>query len=266
MLRQSIRVAVLGSTGMLGHTVADRLSEDPRFTVVRCGRNPSCDFHINLLDPYLTIPDVDYVINCAGVIWQAGNPDRWEAFQINSVAPWVLQERCFARSVKLIQVSTDCVFSGKAGRYTEAMEPDEMGDYGFSKRLGEAHGAMVLRTSVIGREINTHRSFLGWAMANKGKQVNGYTNHLWNGVTSDEYARVCRDIMLQDLWRPGVYHFYSTSLSKHDLLQKLNRHLDLHLEIVPVETPVAVDRTLATVGPLQNELDIPDIDAMIAGL
>ncbi len=273
MLIRPIRVAVLGSTGMLGHTVAQRLSEDPRFSVTRCRRHEGlcegykdCDFHVDLLDPYLSIPEVDYVINCAGIIWQAGNPNRWEAFQINGVAPWVLQERCQAKGVKLIQVSTDCVFSGKNGKYTELSVPDEMGDYGFSKRLGEAQGSMVLRTSVIGHEVTTQRSFLGWAMANRGKQVNGYTNHMWNGVTSDEYARVCRDIMLQKLWRPGVYHFYSTSLSKHDLLQKLNVALDLRLSITPVATPVAVDRTLATVNALNNELNIPDIDTLIAGL
>jgi dTDP-4-dehydrorhamnose reductase len=263
-LTRPIGVAVYGCTGMLGHTVAERLASDHRFNVVRCGRKPGCDFHIDMFDP--RVPDVDYVINCAGVIWQAQNLDRRESFHVNSVAPWLLQERCARKGVKLIQVSTDCVFSGQAGAYTEIVEPDETGDYGFSKRLGEPFGAMVLRTSVIGREVGTNRSFLGWALANRGKQVNGFTNHMWNGVTSREYARICGDIMLKNLWEEGVHHFYSTSLSKHDLLRKLNNALDLHLEIVPVAAPKAVDRTLSTVRSLCNQLDIPDIDTMIARL
>jgi dTDP-4-dehydrorhamnose reductase len=265
-MKHPIRVAVFGSTGMLGHTVAGCLASDELFHVVRCGRKPGCDFHADLLDPDVQVPDVDYVINCAGIIWQAQNPDRREAFHVNSVAPWVLQERCQRKGVKLIQVSTDCVFSGKQGEYTETMTPDETGDYGFSKRLGEPAGAMVLRTSVIGREINTNRSFLGWALANRGKRVNGYTNHMWNGVTSQEYARICGDIMAHELWEPGVHHLYSTSLSKYDLLRKLNDALDLRLEINPVEVPVACDRTMSTVKPLCNLLSIPDIDTMIAGL
>jgi dTDP-4-dehydrorhamnose reductase len=260
-----VNVVVLGSTGMLGHTVVECLSADPRFRVIGCSRRGTA-CHINALDFVLNVPEeTDYVINCIGIIPQAQNHNRKEMFHVNAFFPWRLQVLCASMGIKLIQVSTDCVFSGLVGGYAETDDTDEAGDYGFSKSLGEPEGAMVLRTSIIGYEIDTQRSLLGWALANKGKQVTGYTNHLWNGLTAREYARICADIMVGDLWQPGINHIHSTTVSKHDLLCKLNDALDLNLKIIAI-SPKPVNRTLTTVRPLNGLLNVPDIDTMIANL
>lgn len=259
-------VGVIGDTGMLGHTVAAELEKNPAFRVLRMNRRPGCSWPLDANDPGFTVPCTDFIINCAGVIWQGQRVARQEAFHVNGVFPWRLQDACHARGVRLIHVSTDCVFSGDRGGCTEADAPSSSDDYGLSKALGEPREAMVLRTSVIGRELGTHKSFLEWAISNRGKQINGFTNHVWNGVTSVEYARICADIMLKHLWSPGIHHLHSTTVTKFELLQKINATLDLNLDIVPFAHWTAIDRSLGTDKLLCSQLRIPSIDAMLADL
>ena len=263
-----IHVAVLGSTGMLGHTVFKTLSQDPRLLVQGISRKSKPPFDaldsIWKLDHVLS-PHVDYVINCAGVIWQAKNPSREETFRVNTLFPRNLARLVASRGVRLIHVSTDCVFSGTGkGDHTEIDVPDATDDYGLSKLLGEPDDAMVLRTSVIGREMTTKRSLLEWAIANSGKQVNGYTNHIWNGVTSMAYAKICSEIMCQDLYAYGVHHLHSEAkVSKYELLTMINDEMRLCMKINPVEAPDPVDRSLASVKPLCKRLNIPHIRRLI---
>lgn len=259
-----IKVAVLGSTGMLGHVVTRGLASDARFEVLPFNRqHGSHQFQFDALTATFNRPlDVDYVINCAGVIWQAKNPSRNETFAINSAFPWKLQSLCSKSGAKLIHVSTDCVFSGKLGSYTEDASPDSQDDYGLSKFIGEPTSAMVIRSSIIGPELVTKRSLFEWARVNEGKTVQGFTNHLWNGLTTVEYTRFCRDIMLNDLYAHGIHHVFSNTVSKHDLLRLISDRFDLKLNIVPANTD-QVDRTLATTKTLCQSLCIPSIETMI---
>lgn len=254
------RVAVLGSTGMVGHTVVERLVLDGRFTVWPCPRRV-----IEATDETTLkrLVDVDYVINCVGIIWQAQNPNDAETSLVNTTFPWRLQQRCEDIGARLIHVSTDCVFTGKKGGYTEDDAPDELKTYGLTKFLGEPNGAMVLRTSIIGPEVKSKRSFLEWARSSADTQVKGFTNHIWNGVTSLEYARICADIMAKGLWQPEVFHLHSNALSKHDLLSLLNDRYQLNLDIVPYDDATRIDRTLASVKPLCANLAIPSIEQMV---
>jgi dTDP-4-dehydrorhamnose reductase len=262
-----IRVAVLGSTGMLGHAVTTDLRADPRFAVLGFSRWLGSDRYIDALHPEFDgIHDMDYVINCIGIVWQAKNPNRGDVFYVNGVFPWRLQAHCAAVGAKLIHVSTDCVFSGKRGAYTEADNPDPTDDYGLSKVIGEPKDSMVLRTSVIGHELRTKRSLLEWAISNSGKQIDGYIDHVWNGVTSHEFASICTKIMMGGLWEPGIHHVFSTPITKHQLLRRLSDVLGLKLQVKPVETPTPVNRTLSTVKPLCSKLVIPNNLTMINDL
>lgn len=262
-----ITVAVLGSTGMLGHAVVGALAQDPRFTVVPFCRANGFDALSSDFGWMRGDNEFDYVINCAGVIWQARNPSRQDTFFTNSVFPHRLSDKCRRSGARLIHVSTDCVFTGKEGNYTEGDPPDADDDYGFSKRLGEPEKAMVIRSSVIGRELATRRSFLEWAISSRGTRVNGYRNHVWNGVTTDEYARICADIMASGSFEEGVHHVHSpVPITKYALLQAINERFDLGLDIVPVDAPESVDRTLATIRPLCQQLSVPDIYTMVSRL
>jgi len=255
-----IRVAILGSSGMLGHSLASTLSD--KFEIVRAGRSES--LRVDALSKDLSqISGFDYVINCIGVIWQAQNPSRRETFTVNSLFPKRLSRQCLDSGVKLIHVSTDCVFSGKKGMYTENDIPDAEDDYGLSKSLGEPDDCMVLRTSVIGRENMTNRSLLEWVISNKGKRVRGYTNHIWNGITTDEYGRVIADIIDRDMYDKGLYHVYSDKISKYDLVKMISNKLGLDVDVEPFEAEQSIDRSLDTVKDLRDRLKIPSTEEMI---
>lgn len=268
-MKQKIKVAVFGSTGMLGHQIVSDLRLNPVFDVIAFSRRPDSEYYFDASRDNLSnvnLVDVDYAINCAGIIWQAKNPDRRETFLVNSIFPRKLQDRCLTFGCKLIHVSTDCVFSGKFGTYTENDQPDSIDDYGLSKSLGEPDRTMVLRGSVIGREQGSQRSLLEWAVANRGKKINGYTNHLWNGVTSNEYTRICADIMTRSLFEYGVHHVFSSTVSKYQLLCHINEALDLDMTVAPVEANDVVNRTLSTVRPLCQQLMIPGIQSLLKTL
>jgi dTDP-4-dehydrorhamnose reductase len=258
-----IKVAVLGSTGMVGHEVVNVLGTDERQRFIVLGLDRT-GFDAN--NPcFGCLNEFDYIINCIGVVWQ-GNPSKRDMFYTNSVFPHLLYERCgHFTNRKVIHVSSDCVFSGKRGGYSESNVPDATSDYGISKALGEPRDGMVLRTSIIGRELKTKHSFVEWAINQRGQEVNGFVNHVWNGVTSRQYGRILAQVMTEDLWAPGVHHVFSTSLTKHDLLCKVSDGLGLDLRVKPV-TQDLVDRSLVTEKALNGRLNIPSIDVMIDDL
>jgi dTDP-4-dehydrorhamnose reductase len=263
-----IKVAVLGSTGMVGHAVTAWLQKSSLFDVTPFSRrrDNAHFFDVDTTDMSV-LDDFDYIVNCIGLIWQRADVQPYTMKWINGTFPKLLQFHCeetMSRHPKLIHVSTDCVFSGKRGHYTEDDVLDAVDNYGTSKIFGEPEGAMVIRSSVIGRELDTRRSFLEWALSSRGTRVDGYVNHVWNGLTSLEYARCIRRIIEHDMWRAGVVHLFSTpALTKYDLLWELNKRLDLRMDITPVCTPITVLRTLETVNPLCAVLDVPDIFTQI---
>jgi dTDP-4-dehydrorhamnose reductase len=258
------QVVVLGNTGMVGHAMVLALSQGNDLRVLSYGRNMIDALDDSTLNNLWG--NIDYVINCVGIIWQAQPTNPTVMSRVNTTFPWRLQARCEEIGAKLIHVSTDCVFTGKQGHYTEKDQPDSLDTYGLSKYLGEPNGAMVIRTSIIGREQGTQRSLLEWARSKAGTQVNGYTNHFWNGVTSREFGRICGDIIRKDLWEADTFHVHADPITKHDLLKLLSTHYGLNLDIVPHDTPERVDRTLASVKPLCGKLNIPTIVQMVKEL
>ncbi len=264
-----IKVAVLGSTGMLGHVVAEQLELDARFSVRRFCRNPqNGETYIDALsnDELIELRGIDYVINCIGLIkqlQQTTHIPRRNWFVVNSIFPWNLAEQCKRYECKLIQISTDCVYAGLEGNYTESCRHDAEDDYGLSKSLGEPHNAMILRTSVIGHEKRGKLSLLEWAISKRGQMIDGYTNHTWNGLTAIEYANVCKKIMLQNLFRRGRHHVFSDSVTKYELLSMVNDVYKLDLNIQKTEARTACYRTLQTTHSLNATLDIPSLKEML---
>jgi dTDP-4-dehydrorhamnose reductase len=275
-----MKVVVLGATGLLGNAVGRHMiklygRDNVRLT---CRRGQGISLFYNfgscmgrsfdvLTDDLVFCHDVDYIINCIGIIKPfVESTGVANTILINSVFPHVLAEHCNQNGIRLIHITTDCVYSGKKGMYTEEDAHDCQDIYGMSKAMGETTEAMTLRTSIIGNEIHKDASLVAWARSQAGKHVKGFTNHLWNGVTTNEYARICEQIIEGDMWEKGVFHVFSDTVTKYKLLGLLNEHFELGLDIEPCAPGEVCDRTLSTVKPLKSQLVIQSIRDQIKEL
>ncbi|MFI9640573.1 dTDP-4-dehydrorhamnose reductase family protein [Micromonospora sp. NPDC051925] len=237
--RPARRVLVVGVTGMLGHAVLRELGDDPDLDVHGLARN--IDDRAEWFPPHLLariVPAVDVtrfgrvrqlvdelrpdvVVNCVGVIKQ--RPDVQDAVPtvtLNALFPHLLADACAQLGSRLVHVSTDCVFSGRRGGYLEDDLPDPPDLYGRSKLLGEATGvsALTLRTSIVGHELTTNRSLVDWFLSQRG-QVRGFTRAIYSGVTTVEFARLLRTVILPREELCGLYHVAAAPISKYDLLR-----------------------------------------------
>ena len=267
------RIVVLGSTGMLGHKVFEHFSNLEGYEVFGSYRNELVapaknSFAFDAEFPiWSAIPECDYILNCIGVIKPFMESNTMGAIKINSMFPWRLAEWCEDNNTRLIHITTDCVFSGNDGLYTEESLHDCLDDYGKSKSLGEPTNCMVIRTSIIGEEIHKNASLVAWAKSQKGKTVNGFTNHYWNGVTTLEYAKVCHQIIDTELYSDGLYHVHSPeAVSKLELLKFISDRFELELDIKSFETENVCDRTLCTNKDLVKNLNISGIEKQISEL
>lgn len=261
--RPARRVLVVGVTGMLGHAVIRELSDAPDLDVHGVARSIEDRaewFPQRLLDRITPGVDAtrfgrvrqliddlrpDVVINCVGVIKQ--RPDVQDAVQtvtLNALFPHLLADACGQLGSRLIHVSTDCVFSGRRGGYVEDDLPDPPDLYGRSKLLGEARGvaALTLRTSIIGHELVTNRSLVDWFLSQRG-QVRGFTRAIYSGVTTVEFARLLRTVILPRTELTGLYHVAAEPISKYDLLRLIAEVYGWPGDIVP-DDEFACDRSM----------------------
>ena len=268
-----MKVLILGSTGMLGYGAAHALIGQPGIEVYRTYRDSKArallsigatDIAFNCLtddiNELLDHLNPDYVINCIGVIKPFIIQSIENAILINSVFPHKLANSCQSKNIKMIHITTDCVYSGRTGRYTEKDDHDEVDIYGKSKSLGEPKNCMVIRTSIIGEEMHKKVSLIEWVKGMKGKAVNGYLDHFWNGITTKQYGDVCLQIIKEGLYQLGLFHVHSpTAVNKFELLELLNKRFKLNLDITPINAPQKIDRTLSTTEDLQSKLQIPPL-------
>jgi dTDP-4-dehydrorhamnose reductase len=265
-----MKITVLGSTGMLGNAVgryfAQQYGEDQ---VLLTYRNEKVAYGKQRLafDPLLhaldVLPACDVLINCIGVIKPFMKGNTVNAIRINSLFPWQLADYCRQQGIRLFHITTDCVFSGREGNYTEQSLHDALDDYGKSKSLGEPDHAMVLRTSIIGEELHKGASLIAWVKQQAGKEANGFTNHWWNGVTTRQYAKVVDTILHNDWYEEGVFHVFSNRVNKYELVQMISDCFRLGVRLKPFEANPPCDRTLATVKALCGKLEIPGLERQI---
>ncbi len=264
------RILILGATGMLGNTVFNHFKKNDAFTAIPTYRtllnDPNYGLYFNPLQNSVEmIPkDFDYIINCIGIITPFIDRNPIDSIKINSVFPLELAKYCSENNIRLIHITTDCVYSGKDGKYIETDPHDALDFYGKSKSMGEcSSNAMVLRTSIVGPEIHNFVSLLSWAKSQAGKKIEGYETHLWNGLTTDWYAKICERIIQDELYENGLYHIFAADdVSKYELLQYFNEKFSLHLKINKTY-PKKVDRTLRTTKELCSQLKIPSVQQMI---
>jgi len=244
-----MKVFVFGQTGMLGRYVYSFLkSED--FDVVGITRNELniVEADYNYIRDLLILNREDVIINCAGLIKQRSWGGKFDFTQVNAIFPHLLQRVCKEKDCNLIHVTTDCVFNGLKGSYSELDEHDATDVYGTTKSLGEPEESTIIRTSIIGEELRNFSSLLEWVKLNKGKEVNGYTNHIWNGITCLQFAKVCKDVIDSGKFWRGVRHITSPeAISKFDLVRLISDVYDLNIKVIPHETETKCDRSLISV-------------------
>ena len=273
-----MKIVVLGSTGMLGNAVTKYFTEIygenniiPTYRkLVGIELKNSKEYDPIIYPDNISIgplPNCDVVINCIGVIKPFMKDNVLQAILLNSVFPRKLANYCSRNKIKLFHITTDCVFSGKDGQYTENSLHDALDDYGKSKSLGEPENCMVIRTSIIGEEIHKNASLIAWVKSEAGKEVKGFTNHLWNGITTKQYAKIIHTIIENNLYQEGLYHAFSpNSVNKKELVEAISDRFDLNIKVNPVEAQPPCDRTLTTVKDLCEKLNIPTIQEQLSDL
>ncbi len=257
-----MRVLIVGGDGMLGHQLLKHLSgtHDVRVTL----RRPLSEYAP--LDLFTTdnsyagidvrVPGSvagvladfapDAVCNAAGIVKQRSEiADPVASIEVNALFPHRLAEMAAGVGARVLQVSTDCVFSGRRGGYTEADLPDPVDLYGRTKLVGELEGkgCVTLRTSIIGLELQRRQGLVEWALSQRGR-VSGFRGARFSGVTTTELSRVCEGVLSRHVDLDGVWHVASEPISKYELLVELFRQLGrTDVQIVPDDKFVC-DRTL----------------------
>lgn len=273
------KILILGGTGMLGNTVARHFINNKNYNVHFTYRNEKVAFDNfdknkgikfdSLTDDINNLnKDFDYVINCIGIIKPFMFNNMRDSIFINSIFPWNAANWCKNNNIKFIHITTDCVFDGLKGKYNEIDEHNALDEYGKSKSLGEPKSkCMILRTSIIGEEIHKNASLISWAKSQKGKEVNGFLNHFWNGITTKQYATICEQIIENNLYQEDLFHIHSKDIvSKYQMLEYFNEKYDLNLKIKPYITNPICDRSLSSIKELCSKLNIPTVKEQINNL
>ena len=259
-----MKVLIFGVTGMLGHKVYQVLKNTPSLDVIGTMRgNYRSGGEYRMLNgrdiiPKVSISDTgrfgqiiygqkpDVVINCIGLIKQKPlGQDRFQNILTNSLFPHQLYGMCHLLGAKFIHISTDCVFSGEKGNYTEDDISDAKDIYGRTKYLGEVinDDSLTIRTSIIGRELSTSNGLVEWLISNKGKTVNGYTKAIFTGFPTVSLANILGDIILDYPELTGLYQVSSDKIDKYTLLEMLNERMNLGIKINK-DTEYQCDRSL----------------------
>lgn len=266
------KVLVLGGNGMLGAALVRWFAYEPQVSTTATSRTGGAPLGLSMvgssvnwieLDVEKTsvselqslCANFDLVVNAIGRIKQRINlkslVDREATLRANSVFALMLAQAAEAGGFKVVQIATDCVFSGNDGNYIETDKHDADDLYGLSKSLGEIESPNVfnLRCSIIGLELNSSYSLLNWFLSQpKESSINGYTNHFWNGITALHFAKICGGLLAAETSRTFNTHLVpANSLTKCELLKVFSMAFDRRdVSIIPTEAPQSIDRTLTT--------------------
>lgn len=257
-----MRVLILGASGMLGNAAFRFFAESDGFDAIGTVRGERSKklFPQSLQSALISGVDVesidslmrvfgetkpDVVINCIGLVKQlAEADDPLAAIPINSLLPHRLARLCAVAGARFVHMSTDCVFSGSKGMYTESDPSDAKDLYGRSKFLGEVDypNSITLRTSIIGHELEGSRSLVGWFLSQSGP-VKGFKKAIFSGLPTVEIARLIRDCVLPNPHLHGLYQVSAEPINKFDLLKLVAEAYGKVIEIEADESFV-IDRSL----------------------
>lgn len=238
-----MKIVILGANGMLGHKLYQVLKADTDIEVYGTIRGylkdakiiPYIDVHEHFKVPrVINVIKPDVVINCIGLVKQ--NPeaeDKHASVFVNAWFPHELAQICNQSKIRLIHVSTDCVFSGASGNYEEEDIPNPTDLYGYSKLLGEVDGEDILtiRTSMIGPELRGKYGLLEWLLKNRGKRISGFTESIFSGFTTYHLSLLLKKVLTEYKELTGLYHIASEPIDKYSLLEMINQAMRLGVQI-----------------------------------
>ena len=267
------KVLILGANGMLGKMVSLYFASLNHFELILTAKNES-SFLSNQLGNDYEIFDVlnddfqnfaksikpDVIINCIGrikpTIDESDNISISETININSFFPMEIQKYSVDNNSRYFQIGTDCVFSGEDGNYDELDISDAEDLYGKSKIAGEILGnnKSVVRSSIIGPEQGSGRSLLNWFLKNESHTLSGYRNHLWNGVTTLNFAKVINGLIQNESNLFKLQHLIpANTVTKSELLSLFKNNFKSNIQINEVDADEVINRTLNTNNPENNK-------------
>jgi dTDP-4-dehydrorhamnose reductase len=262
-----MKITVLGANGMAGHVVASYLGQQGH-EVDAVDR-----IRLDVENPISVVAffdqlNTDFVVNCIGLLVQPciQRPDR--ASVINSWFPHYIEYQLKNTATRLIHLSTDCVFDGATGHYSETDAHTEMNAYGRSKSLGEVNNGkdITFRMSIIGPELKNGTGLLDWVRSNPASELPGWDNACWNGITTLQLAK-CIDCYIRNPKIFGIYHVVNNSVNtnKYELLCLINEVYNLNKTIIRTHGPKDVNKILVDTR-LELDFAIPDYRTQLTEL
>ena len=257
------RILVLGKDGMLGTMVSKYFTSLNEYEVYLTSRRDDLTvFNDNVrkfdvskdpLEILINEVNPDFLINCIGIIKPEINEDNKEsiekAININTYFPLKISQLAKNKNFKYIQVGTDCVFSGGVGDYLEDASQDANDIYGKTKIGGETEHAdkYILRGSIVGPESGDGKSLLNWFLSQSSNKVNGFSDHMWNGITTLNFAKIVDGIIKNNNFNFHTQHVVpKDEVSKYDLLIYFKKYFDVDVIIEKSNSSNSVNRSLKT--------------------
>lgn len=257
------KILLIGASGMIGNSILTFFSSKNIYSIYATVRSsdsfkrPSGKANYKLFNNLdvekrnelknlfnQVTPDV--VINCVGIVKQSKEiKNIYKVISLNSLLPHYLENLCAKYNSRLINISTDCVFSGLKGNYYENDFSDASDIYGRSKFLGEVYygNTLTLRTSLIGHEYNNTHGLLEWFLS-QNENVEGYKKAIFSGLTVIEFAKIISDYVIPNKNLKGLYHLSAMPISKYDLLMLIKKIYGKNINVIPDQKKIVIDRSL----------------------
>ena len=266
-----MKILVLGSNGMAGHTIVKYLKQQNCEVYTSARTNADYIFDVtdkSTIDNIIDNFEFDYIINCVGLLVAESNtrPDR--AVLINGWFPHYLAYKLQNSTTKLIHLSTDCVFDGTQGPYTESSKHTEINYYGRSKSIGEVDNNkdITFRMSIIGPELKDGVGLFNFIYKNSDVDIHGWENAWWNGITTLQLAKCIYNYMLNPTCT-GIYHLVNNDviINKYQLLNLINTIFELDKNVIKSSGPKDINKILVDTRHIINT-SIPNYEIQLQEL
>lgn len=269
-----MKFLILGCNGMAGHVISLYLSEKGHditgFARKKSAFIPTITgdaFNIDLLRKIISEGKYDAVINSIGILNQFAEDNHHAAVYLNSYLPHLLADISSELPTQIIHMSTDCVFSGKTGNYTETSFPDGETYYDRTKALGELNDSknITLRNSIVGPDINKNGiGLLNWFMKQNGPEVNGFIKAIWTGQTTLQLAKTM-EAAAKERATGLINAVPSSTITKYELLKLFNKYIRKSPISICRVDGITADKSLVRTNFTLN-YEIPDYETMIIEL
>lgn len=242
-----MRVLILGADGMIGHKMAQTFAKYPIDLGLNSRYNSKFirkifpkasifeyDLNKKKIEQLLNYYNPEFIINAVGITIRRGACGDQKTNYINAILPREIDTWCMSNNKKQIHFSTDCVFSGKKGNYSDFDLTDADDSYGKTKGLGEINSdnTLTIRSSMIGRELFNNTELLEWVVKHKNQKINGFDNAVYSGVTTLWMSKTVYKIIKNLPKLSGIWNVSSRPISKYELIKKINDQFMLNIDIV----------------------------------